>query len=67
MHMSKKVKTKLNFLEVFHFNNTRCTFLSAFLRNCFLRWDCWNCDVTPTLDADLLCSSRAGSDLGLAY
>ena len=39
--------------------------LSAFLRNCFLCWDRWNGDVTPTLDAALLCCSRAGSDLGL--
>ena len=38
--------------------------LSAFLRNCFLCWDRWNSDLTPTLDAALLCSSRAGSDLG---
>ena len=37
--------------------------LSAFLQNCFLCWDRWNNDVTPTLDATLLCSSRAGSDL----
>ena len=26
--------------------------------------DCWNSDVTHTLDAALLCSSRAGADLG---
>ena len=39
-------------------------FLSSFLRNSFLCWDRWNGDVTPTLDAALLCSSRAGSDLG---
>ena len=39
-------------------------FLSPFLRNCFLCWDHWNSDVMPTLDAGLLCSSRAGSDLG---
>ena len=38
--------------------------LSAFLRNCFLCWDCWNGDVMPTLDVALLYSSRAGSDLG---
>ena len=36
-------------------------FLSAFLRNCFLCWDCGNSDMPPTFDADLLCSSRAGS------
>ena len=24
-------------------------FLSAFLQNCFLCWDCWNSDVSPTL------------------
>ena len=38
--------------------------LSALLRNSFLCWDSWNVDMTPTLDAALLCSSRAGSDLG---
>ena len=27
-------------------------------------WDGWNDDVMPTFDAALLCSSRAGSDLG---
>ena len=37
---------------------------SAFLQNYFLCWDCWNGDMMPTLDAALLCSSRAGSDLG---
>ena len=31
----------------------------------FLCWDRGNGDVPPTLDATLLCSSRAGSDLGL--
>ena len=30
----------------------------------FLCWDRWNGDVTPTLDAALLSSSRAGADLG---
>ena len=35
-------------------------FLSAYLRNCFLCWDRWNRDVMPTLDAAMLCSSRAG-------
>ena len=39
-------------------------FLSAFLRNWFLCWNHWNGDVTPTLEAALLCSYRAGSDLG---
>ena len=38
--------------------------LSAFLGNCFLCWDRWNGDVMPTLDAALLCSSRAGLDPG---
>ena len=38
-------------------------FLSPF-RNCFLYWDLWNGDVMPTLDEALLCSSRAGADLG---
>ena len=38
--------------------------LSAFLLNCFLCWDPCNNDLTPTLDVALLCSSRAGSDLG---
>ena len=33
-------------------------------RNCFLCQDCWNGDVMPTFDAALLCSSRAGADLG---
>ena len=37
---------------------------SAYLWNCFLCWDCWNGDVTPTLDTALLFSSKAGSDLG---
>ena len=37
---------------------------SALLRNCFLCWDGWKVDVMPTLDAALLCSSRAGFDLG---
>ena len=42
-----------------------CIFLwSPFLRNCFLCWDHWNGDVTPTLDVALLCGSRAGYDLG---
>ena len=40
-------------------------FLSALLRDCSLCWDHWNGTVTPTLDAALLCSSRAGTDLGL--
>ena len=40
------------------------TFLIFLLWNCFLCLDCWNGDVTPTLDEALLCSSRAGSDLG---
>ena len=31
---------------------------------CFLCWDCWNDDVTLTLDVALLFSSRAGADLG---
>ena len=39
-------------------------FFFAFLQNCFLCWDRWNGDVTPTLDMALLCSSRAGTDLG---
>ena len=37
---------------------------SALLQNCFLCLDRWNGDVTPTLYAALLFSSRAGSDLG---
>ena len=37
------------------------TFLSDLLWNCFLCWDRGNCDVPPTLDAALLCSSRADS------
>ena len=32
--------------------------------NCFLCWDRWNGDLMPTLDAALLCRSRAGSNLG---
>ena len=36
----------------------------SFLLNYFLCRDRWNGDVTPTLDVALLCSSRAGSDLG---
>ena len=43
----------------------RVLLLSAFLQNCFLCWDSWNDDVPPTLDAALLCSSRAGFDMGL--
>ena len=39
-------------------------FLSALLRSCFLCWDRWNGEVTPTNDAALLCSSRVGFDLG---
>ena len=39
---------------------------SGFLRNCFLCRDCWNSEVMHTLDVALLCSSRAGSDLGRA-
>ena len=31
---------------------------------CFLCWDHWHGDRTPTLDAALICSFRAGSDLG---
>ena len=42
-------------------------FLSALLRNCFLHYDCWNGDARPTLDAALLCSSRADSDLGCVF
>ena len=38
--------------------------LSAFHRNCFLCQDRWKGDMIPSLDAALLCSSRAGSDLG---
>ena len=38
-------------------------FLTAFLQNCFLCWDRWNGDMTLTLDAALLCSSRAGSEV----
>ena len=37
-------------------------FLSAILRNCILCRDRWYSDVTPKLDAALLCSSRAGAD-----
>ena len=37
--------------------------LSALFRISFLCWDRWNSDGMPTLDTDLLCSSRAGSDL----
>ena len=40
-------------------------FKSVLLRICFLCWDRGNGDVPPTLDADVLCSSRAGSGLGL--
>ena len=47
--------------------SVRLPFLSAFLWNCFLCWDRWNGDVTPTLDAALLCSSRAGSDIYLFH
>ena len=32
--------------------------------NCFLCQDRWNGYMTPTFSAALLCSSRAGSDLG---
>ena len=39
-------------------------FLSTLLQDCSLCWDCWNGTVAPTLDAALLCSSRAGTDLG---
>ena len=39
-------------------------FLSAFLRNCLLCWHHSDSDMMPTLDAALLCSSRAGSDQG---
>ena len=46
------------------YSNAVLSFLTALLRNCLLCWDCWNGDVTPTLDSALLCSSRAGSDLG---
>ena len=35
-------------------------FLSASLWNCFLCWDRGNGDLPPTLDAALLCISRAG-------
>ena len=38
--------------------------LSAFLLNCFLCWDRWNGDMTSSLDAAMLCSSKAGTDLG---
>ena len=34
------------------------------LRDCSLRWDRWKRYMTPTLDAALLISSRAGADLG---
>ena len=40
------------------------TFLSVFLPNSFLCWDHWNGDMMTMIDAALLCSSRAGSDLG---
>ena len=46
---SKTLQKKIKFFPQF--------FLSACLRNCFLCWDHWNSDVTPTLDAALLCSS----------
>ena len=39
-------------------------FLSALLRDCSLCWDYWNGMMTPTLEAALLSSSRAGADLG---
>ena len=42
-----------------------CFLLSAFLRNFFLCRDWLSGNVPPTLGAALLCSSRAGSDLGL--
>ena len=37
--------------------------LYTFLRYFILSRDCWNGDVTSTLDAALLCSSRASADL----
>ena len=46
-------------------NFTTQFFLSALLQNCFLCWGHGNGDVPPRLGAALLCSSRAGSDLGL--
>ena len=54
-------------LEVFWHKKIghRRIFLSAFLWNCFLCWDHGNGDMPPTLDMALLCSSKAGSDLGL--
>ena len=42
-------------------------FLSIFLRHCFLCWDRWNGDVKSILDTALLCSSRAGSDVGSEF
>ena len=39
-------------------------FVSAFLRDYSLCWDRWKQYMTPTLDAALLISSRAGADLG---
>ena len=38
--------------------------VSALLRDYSLCWDSWKPYMTPTLDAALLISSRAGADLG---
>ena len=53
--MTEFKKAIREFLFLFYF--------ISFLRNCFLCWDHWNDDVTTSLDAALLCSSRAGSFL----
>ena len=68
MQHCKFLKSKKKLLPLkYHFlqyNTTSSSLFSAFLRNFFLCWDCWNGDMMPTLDRALLCSSRASSDLG---
>ena len=55
----KKTRNVVHFFNYYFFSNL--------LQNCFLCWDHGNGDVTPKLDAALLCSSRVGSDLGLLF
>ena len=67
--MLTKLLNRQQPIVIYNFNlywkmGTIYIFLSALVWNCFLCWDWWNSDTTATLDAALLCSSRAGSNLG---
>ena len=64
MIVNCKALTHVRSLYLVQLKSDLFIFVSVLLQNCFMCRDQCNGDMRPTLDVALLCSSRAGSDLG---